>query len=273
MGEGAQSRRIAAEGAGTRASLHGLPQWASRVACGLGLVIGCGCANRNGVLEVDSGPPVRMISDAGRTDVHVYAVHVGESFTMHFRTKVGACDYAVLHDEGEDKYYDCGSPTAGVFEWTHSISAESPAGVPRRLVVEGYAREGARDRMPIRGELVKGERPGDPQDWRLAEAGVLIEPYQSVLDATFAMQEGARPDWSLSKLVVRRADGRQTMVRAASGQSRGFIGTGPDEQGRWRVRYEPMCSEVDTSGETTAELVVADEEGRTTAQRLSLSTP
>jgi hypothetical protein len=223
-------------------------------------------------VEVDSGPPVRFVRGAGHADIPVYAVHVGESFTMRFRARMGACDDAVLHDEGEGKYYDCGSPTTGSFEWTHSVGEASPVGVLRRLVVDGYSRKGARDCMPIRGELVEGGRPDDPKDWRIAQAVVAIEPYQSVLEATFSL-DGTHPDWGLTRLVLRRSDGRQTTIRAATGQSRGFGGTGPDEQGRWRVRYEPACGEVDHSGETSAELVVADEDGRTTVVRLSFSTP
>lgn len=272
MGPNAQSRRIAAELLDPWIIHGGALRSAFALICGLFLLFDCGCAERNGVLEVDSGPQVRFVSDTGRTDVPVYAVHVGESFAMRFRARMGVCDYAVLHDEGEGKYYDCGSPAAGAFEWTHSVDAEAAVGVQRRLTVDGYAQKGARDRMPIRGKLVDGERPDDPQDWRLAQASVWIEPYQSVLDTTFAL-EGARPDWNLSKLVVRRSDGRQTTIRAANGESRGFTGTGPDEQGRWRVRYEPACSEVDSSGEASAELVVADEEGRTTVIRFSFSTP
>ncbi len=191
---------------------------------------------------------------------------------MRFRAKVGTCDYAVLHDESAAWHSDCGAPLAGTFEWTHLVSADVPTGVPRLLVVSGYAQKGARDCMPIRGQLVAGGRPNDPPDWRIAEAAVMIEPYQSVLD-TAVVVEGSRPDWALSRLVLRRSDGRQATVRVASGQGRGFTGTGPDDQGRWHVRYEPTFDEVNPAGETAAELIVADEDGRTTVFRVSFSTP
>lgn len=191
---------------------------------------------------------------------------------MRFRAKMGVCDYAVLYDEAADKYSDCGEPATGQFEWPHSVGTGVPPGVPRRLLVSGYAQKGARDCMPICGELIEGGRPNDPKDWRIAQAFVVIEPYQSLLDTTVVM-DGTRPDWGLSKLVLRRSDGQQTTIKAAGGQERGFAVTGPDERGGWRLRYEPACGEVNIGGETSAELVVADDEGRTRVFSASFSTP
>ena len=66
-----------------------------------------GCAASNGILTVDSGPPVGK-----REHTDVYAVHVGERPNMSFSWKIGHCDYAIAHIEGSDYYEDCGPPLA-----------------------------------------------------------------------------------------------------------------------------------------------------------------
>jgi hypothetical protein len=230
-----------------------------------------GCAEYNGVLEVESGPAVDKMPTGESGEALVFAVHQGESVTIRFHSRLGACDYAVMQDATNDRYYDCGPPLGGRFEWKYAPSGTC-ASPPIKLTVTGYLQAGARDRMPIEGQLQEGSRADDPKDETVARATAWIHLYQSVVEIRVALLQGS-PDWSLSKLVITRADGGQSRIGPRSVEAAGFETIGPDETDTWRVRYEPKASEVNNTGETLAELLVADEQGRITAFSQRFATP
>jgi hypothetical protein len=252
-----------------RATGNVLPQL---LACAVvSLWLGGGCAEQNGVLEVDSGPPISRSTGSG-AKIPTYAVHVGECPTIRFRSKVGTCDYAVMHDESNGRYEDCGPCLGEQFEWKYAVGEAGPAESPIRITVAGYLQQRSRDRMPLGGEMVDGQREGDEPDLKLAQASVLVQVYQSVVEIAVKMPQG-RPDWSLTRLTVTREDGQQTRMRQKATGERGFTVSGPDEAGIWHVRYEPKAAEVNRSGETAAELQVADEQGQLTSFRQRFATP
>ena len=249
-----------------------------RRSCGrLSGTVGCllfllgGCAEQNGILEIDSGPPISRSSDL-RNATPTYAVHGGETITMRFRAKIGICDYAVMQDESNGQCVDCGPPLDGRFEWKYAVGGLRKPDQPIRLTVSGYGQKGSRDRMPMGGRLVEAERANDEPDDKVAQVSVLLQVYQSTVEIQVSLPNG-RPDWSLTKLAIARADGRQTKVGRSTATQRGFDVAGPDEAGVWRVRFEPVASEVNSSGETTALLQVADETGQITVFRQSFATP
>lgn len=226
-----------------------------------------GCGQGNGVLEIDSGLPRKT-----GTGPMTYSVHVGEQAALSFRAKLGTLDYAVLHDEAADTYDDCGPLIDGRFTWTHLFEKVSPAGGAIRLTVTGYAQQDKRDAMPVGGRLVEGRPPNDSRDWALALAAILVEVYQSAVEFEVKLPEGT-PNWAITRLIIKRTDGRLARVTHAGRSDRGFKVTGPDDAGRYRIRYEPLINEVNHDSLTQAELQVADEQGRITTFATTFPTP
>jgi hypothetical protein len=74
-------------------------------------------------------------------------------------------------------------------------------------------------------------------------------------------------------LTIRRADGRTTRVSQESGGSPGFTVKQGAVRGQYVVRYEPRMDEVNFRGQTEAEMLVADESGRTRTFAARFATP
>lgn len=227
-----------------------------------------GCGQGNGVLVIDSGAP-RKPSMGGDP---IYSVHVGERVEMRFEAKFGAVEYAIMHDEAADSYEDCGPNIEGRFVWTHRFDRAADGRQTNRVSVEGFIQHGRRDAMPVGGRLVEGRPPTDAMDQRVAAAAVVVELYQSAVEFDVKLAQGS-PDWSISRLIIKRADGKSAKLGHVGRTGRGFSVKGPDETGSYRVRYEPTCDEVNREDLTEAELQVADENGRITPFATTFATP
>ena len=169
----------------------------------------------------------------------------------------------MLLDESSGEYFDCGFPTADCFEWDHTFGETREADQTYRLVVEGYLSVGHRDRLPVRGKLNEHQLSSDAHDSLIARAVVHVRIYQSevVIDVP---NQGFEPAWDLSKLVITRASGQETIVRRQGEGQHGFRVEHPGKPAaEWRVHYAPLATEINTSGKTSAKLIVADETGRT----------
>jgi hypothetical protein len=209
--------------------------------------------------------------DRGGSREHVYAIHDGERVKLEFGSKVGSCDYAIMHDEATGRWEDCGPPINSQFEWRHDFAGEKGGLGRRRISVTGYTIQGRRDAMPIRGVLV--ESPGeDEKDVAWAGASAWVELYQSELRMRISLPEGS-PDWSLSKLTLRRRDGVESRVSLRSAGKSGFEVSGPDTDGAWEIVFHPSFDQVNSSGDSAAELSVADERGKTHHFDVQLFTP
>lgn len=226
-----------------------------------------GCASSNGILTIESGPPV---GSAGR--MSLYAVHINERPTMHFSVKIGICDYAIAHIEGTDNYEDCGPPVAGRFEWAMSFDKAAPPESPIRLTVNGYCQQQKRDLMPVQGKLIETANTLDAVDILVASGSVLIQVYQSDLQI-LVPGGGAAPDWALSRIVIHPNNGKPCRIAQSSGAGSGFRVTGPDSRNQYIVSYQPRATEVNHEGSTRAELILADETGRTKTIAATFTTP
>ena len=234
------------------------------------LLIVTGCRSGNAILVLDSGPPVDQVKHSAGRDP-VFAVHTGERVEMTFRSKIGSCDYAIMHDESSDRWEDCGPPINGQFDWPHDFAAEKESVGRRRISVTGYTIQGRRDAMPIRGALV--DSPGeDEKDVVWAGATAWVEVYQSELRLRIRLPEGS-PVWTLSKLTIRRQDGVESRVSLRGAGKPGFEVSGPDTEGAWEIVFQPAFDQVNPSGDTAAQLSVADERGMTHRFDAQLSTP
>lgn len=202
----------------------------------------------------------------------IYSVHVGERAEVRFGAKFGTVEYAIMHDEAADTYKDCGPCIEGRFVWTHRFERSADGGQTNRVSVEGFLQHGRRDAMPVGGRLVEGRPPNDAMDQRVAAAAVEVELYQSAIEFEVKLAKGS-PDWSISRLIIKRADGKSAKLGHVGRTGRGFTVKGPNETGTYRVRYEPTCDEVNREGVTEAELQVADENGRITPFATTFATP
>ena len=54
------------------------------IGCGVLIAVAGGCANYNGTLVVDSGPPVAQVRGRQAMEEPVYAVHAGERARLKF---------------------------------------------------------------------------------------------------------------------------------------------------------------------------------------------
>ena len=126
------------------------------------------------------------------------------------------------------------------------------------------------DQMPIDGKLVRREGVADMGDTLLATNAVAVEVYQSSCEFDVPF-EGGEPEWRLARLIVYGDEGRKSMHMVHT-HERATI-EGPDEAGRWRVRYEPMAREVQREGMTRAELRVPDQVGETRTFEATFATP
>ncbi len=224
----------------------------------LAACLASGCADRNAEFLIANRPMVE--SDGGT----LYTVHLGDKPSLAFRTKFWACDYAILHDEAADVYDDCGPNLDGEFVWPYAFTRPTGPDGPTRLTVTGYRQAGSRDHMAVRGRLEEAESTGEPADALVARASLLVTVEQHVVDIVVPLSIG-EPDWPLSRLVITGDDGRRTRIRHCGGTTRRgcFTHEGPDEAGAFRVRYTPKIEEINPSGPTKVELLVADAKGRT----------
>jgi len=238
----------------------------------LGVVVMClatGCAEMNAEFFIAKRP---MVNSGG--DEH-YTVHLGDKPSLCFRTKFWACDYAILHDETANLYDDCGPSLEGEFVWPYVFTTPTGPDGPRRLTVTGYRQDEMRDTMVVRGRLEEAEPTGDPADTLVARATLLVTVEQYRVDIAVSLDSG-KPDWPLSRLVLTGDSGRRTRIRYCAGARAGpgcFRTEGPDEAGVYRVTYTPKIEEINRTGTTKVELVVANAKGRTKTFTQLLGTP
>ena len=251
----ALNRRFGAARQSGRAATRRSRYRATLVPLVLGLL--CGCSNRNAYLEVVSGEPIRS-----KHGIRVYAVHVGSTETLRLTVWSGNLEYAIAHDLQADQYVDCGTPLDDQFEWLHHFNRVTPDDAPMRIKARAYIQMRTRDLMPIGGRVERRKSKFDDDDVEWAVGTIAIHVYQAV--AEFEVNLGDRtPNWSLSRVVFWGADGNKTEHRQAPGDAGGFTVDGPAADGTWRVRCEPSDIELRREGTTLAELIVADDEGRT----------
>jgi hypothetical protein len=126
--------------------------------------------------------------------------------------------------------------------------------------------------MPVGGKLVESPNPLDSMDLLIASAAVFVEVYQSHVEIIVPGGTGI-PDWTLSRLVLH-PDGRPPCRIPHSGSGiAGFTVNGPNANHEYTIRYQPKASEVNHAGQTSAEFIVAEENGQTRTIATSIATP
>ena len=223
------------------------------------LSIGVGCSMENAEFLMRDRPHVVEMRE--KKELTTYVVHVGDTPTLAFRSKLQFCDYAIMHDSGSESYEDCGPDMGGAYEWPYTFKALPPNGVTT-LHIKAYKQKGKRDLMPYNGRIMELEIGNDPKDDVAAEAEMQVQVYQSrvVIPVDFG---GKEPIWRAARLEMDGQGVRKRRIPHSGVPRQGFFNIeGPDSVGRYSVIYEPSIKDIDPTGVTTALLRVPDEDAQ-----------
>lgn len=232
--------------------------------CGLAALLGAtalaGCEFKNAEFVMRDRPSSTVMR--GDEAVPYYVVHIGDTPSLAFRSKLYFCNYAIMHDSTTDGFEDCGPDLGGAFEWPYRFDEVSPPGAFTTLSVKAYTANGKRDFMPYRGKIMELEIGNDPEDEVAAEAEMLVRVYQSRVEIPVDLG-GKEALWHAARLEM---DGqgvrKRRILHSGSPRAGHFSVEGPDGVGRYRVIYEPTIKDIDPTGVTKAVLTVPDEDAQ-----------
>lgn len=229
-------------------------------AIGLILVLlGSGCEMNNAEFIMRDRPFTTEMR--GERKVTTYVVHVGDTPSLAFRSKLQFCDYAIMHDSGTEAFEDCGPDMGGSYEWPYTFKSVPPSGMTT-LHVKAYKQAGKRDTMPYNGKIMELEIGNDPEDKVAAEAEIHVQIYQSrvVIPVDLGGKEAL---WHAARLEMDGQGVRKRRIQHSGVPRPGYFTVdGPDSVGRYSVVYEPSIKDIDPTGVTAALLTVPDEDGQ-----------
>ncbi|HPF40273.1 MAG TPA: hypothetical protein PK093_16665 [Phycisphaerae bacterium] len=217
-----------------------------------------GCQANNAEFVMRNRPQATVMR--GEEAIPYYSVHVGDTVSLAFRSKLYFCDYAIMRDSQKDAFEDCGPDLGGAFEWPYRFTTITPPGELATLHVTAYSSLGKRDKMPYKGKIMELEVGTDSPDKVAAEADMFVRVYQSRLVIPVDLG-GATPMWHAARLEMSGQGVRKRRITHSSADREGhFSVEGPDGMGRYQVIYEPTIKDIDPTGVTTAVLKVPDED-------------
>ena len=238
------------------------------VAIGLSLVAllagAGGCTFASLASTTGPVPPGGTWSTASRQ-----AVRLGETVRFDFVLvdwlsnpidPLGIADYCVVFI-GQERI-ETEADARGHFRFAYTFDRRHlPNGVATgdRVTVEAaaYRQRANRDFMKIAGEWLMSESPYEIADARVASASLTLEVYEALFELTIE-----RPAFDLDPdsgvLRIWRRDGGVVSVYSNKPGRPGFLLTGPDADGRYRVTYRPGGDELDPNGSTEVEFEVYD---------------
>jgi len=240
---------------------------------GVALSAGGGCRSASLATSTGPRPAERRWSVADRQ-----MVHVGEAVQFDFvlQDESGRfvsprerADYVVLQ-VGQERL-ETDPDDAGHFPFQLTLNGVRP-GETLDVQAAAFAQQGGRDFMKVRGQWLKTESPYAAPDRRVAGDSLRFTAYQSTIDFTIP-----RPpddlDLETGVLRLRRVDGSSTSVYIDRPGRRGFVITGPEPQGYYRVTYSPKGTEVNPTGTTDVEFIIFDAGGQRHAAAQTIETP
>ncbi len=233
--------------------------WASPAIGLILLLLGSGCEMDNAEFIMRDRPFTTDMR--GERKVTTYVVHVGDTPSLAFRSKLQFCDYAIMHDSGTEAFEDCGPDMGGSYEWPYTFTSVPPSGMTT-LHVKAYKQAGKRDTMPYNGKVMELEIGNDPEDKVAAAAEIHVQVYQSrvVIPVDLGGKEAL---WHAARLEMDGQGVRKRRIQHSGVPRPGYFTVeGPDSVGRYSVIYEPSIRDIDPTGVTTALLMVPDEDAR-----------
>jgi len=233
----------------------------SNRAVGLFGFVGCialvaGCGSTEAELLIKDRP---MRTDAA-TGLPYYTLYAGDSPTLSFRAKFGYCDYAIMYDELNVSYEDCGPDVNGVYEWKYKFQKATDPGVLMRITATGYFIDGIQDIKPYNGKLLKSGRRGEPEDALVAQDSIFVKVYSSTIRIPVNFGERS-PIWKSAKMYIYGPGATRRIIEFGRlGYDGEFRVEGPDANNGYVAIYEPTRREINPTGETRVELVLGDDD-------------
>ena len=205
-------------------------------------------------------------------------VHVGEKVEFDFVLQnwrgqrvqpLGLADYCVgiVGDErieAEPNMY-------GQFRFAHTFADVHP-GQKIKVKATAYSQRGGQDYMKIRGQWIHSDSPYDETDRKFVGDSIILEVYEAPIELTLVCPpDDLNPETGV--LRIRRQDETTTVVLPERRSKPGFVMTGPEPDGYYRIRYVPGGDELNPTGTTEVEFVIEDVTGHRHEARATLDTP
>ena len=236
-------------------------------------LVATGCVSGSLASSTGPRPPGWQWSTARRQ-----AVHVGEKVEFDFvlqnwrRQRVqplGLADYCVARIG--DERIEAEPNAEGQFRFAHTFTNVQP-GDKVKVKATAYLQRGGRDYMKIRGQWIHADSPYEEPDRRFVGDSILLEVYEAPIELTLVCPpDELSPETGL--LRIRRGDKATTVVLPERGDQPGFVMTGPEPDGYYRIVYVPRGDELNPTGTTEVEFVIEDVTGHRHETRTTLNTP
>lgn len=244
------------------------------VCCAVMLLGAGGCVSAS--LASNTGPrsPGSRWSDAPRQMVHVgeqvqFDFILVDPFTRRLMPPVGLADYCVATVGGER--IEAEADVFGHFQFAHTFDRRR-LGKKLRVEAAAFQQRGGRDFMKVRGQWLHVDSPYDIPDRQVARDSILLTVYETRIElSVIRPPDELEPE--TGKLRIRRTDGTTTSVFLDKPNRPGFIISGPEPDGYYRVRYTPGGNEVNPIGTTEVEFVIYDVLGSPHYASTTLETP
>lgn len=209
-------------------------------------------------------------------------VHVGErvQFDLVLRdpfrpfqeaplSPTGIADYCVL--TFADQRLETEPDLRGHFTFEHEFSSAQPGQV-QSIKAEAFALRGRRDYMRIGDQWLRSESPYDEPDRPVADDSIKLVFYQATVDLTLGPVTDELMA-STGRLTFRKHDQSALTIFADSPEAAGFVLSGPDPAGRYRVQYQPRGAELNATGTTAVVFEIQDRSGRVHRMESVVETP
>ncbi|RME40958.1 MAG: hypothetical protein D6788_02275 [Planctomycetota bacterium] len=239
-----------------------------------GLIPGC----LSGSLATDTGPrpPGFRWSMAPQQMVHVgETVHfdfVLQDAAHRFVPPFELVDYVVLQVGGDR--LEAEPDAQGHFTFTYRFDRVRPGDrIP--VTASAYAQRGPRDFMfiPEEGRWLHNDSPANTPDRKLFSDSVILIVYALSIDLPIPPPSAPLDPESGVLRIAGEGGGKETKVYLERPHRPGFRLIGPDEQGGYRIRYEPPAEMLPAAGTVRAEFTVYDVAGKAYTVSRTLPVP
>lgn len=205
-------------------------------------------------------------------------VHVGEE--VHFQLvlvdalgrfiqPLGLADYCVTIFGG--RRIETTPDIHGCFRFSIPFTGVEP-GQKFKVTATAYRQRGGRDFMKIRGRWLQSDSPYEIRDKKVAADSIVFTAYEVPIEFNIVRPpDDLDPETGVMR--IRRADGSTTSVYVDKPDRPGFVLTGPEPSGYYRITYRPTGQELNPTGTTDVTLTIYDRAGQPHEASLLIETP
>ncbi len=182
---------------------------------------------------------------------------------------VGLADYCVAQIGGER--IEAAPDEKGHFAFSHRFEAVQPD-EKIKVRATAYQQRGERDFMMVRGQWLQADSPYAQPDRKIAGDSLKLAIYRAMVDLRMP-----RPpddlDLETGVMRFRRLDGTVAPVYIDRPGRPGFVVTGPEPDGYYRITYAPKAEELNPTGTTEVVFTIHDAAGQPHTVSTELDTP